>query len=235
MMRYIDISNAKGRNAEVYFSNASPKKKVIYVTADTKEKPKTIKFIKTVQATDLIIEKYGASLADALINDDPEIDLEKTGRMIGKASKILLDSKGDLAYKVKVEEEVYDPEGNLKEVREPKRSEKNITTENKGEIPLKAGKLFPKKDIYNKFIFAKKYQIHHVNGLTYDFLFDIAKELDEKQSMMMIGAGPKGNAPLVFQDGGKSYRGFLEGRVKGDTYILILHITNLEFKPISKK
>jgi len=69
-----------------------------------------------------------------------------------------------------------------------------------------------------------------VNGLTFDFLFDIASELHEKDSLMMVGAGPKGNEPLVFQDGGKTYRAFLEGRVKDKTYILLMHLTNLELK-----
>jgi len=43
----------------------------------------------------------------------------------------------------------------------------------------------------------------------------------------------KGNEPLVFQDGGKSYRCFLEGRVKENSYVLIMHLSNLEFKSIS--
>ena len=81
-------------------------------------------------------------------------------------------------------------------------------------------------------VFAKKYQLSHVNGLTFDFLFEIAKELSDKDSLMMLAAGAKSNEPLVFQDGGKSYRGFLEGRVVGKTYVLLLHITNLELKAI---
>ncbi len=34
----------------------------------------------------------------------------------------------------------------------------------------------------------------------------------------MILGGGKGNEPLIFNDGGKPYRGFLEGKVK------IIHI-----------
>ena len=69
-----------------------------------------------------------------------------------------------------------------------------------------------------------------MNGLTFDFLFDMAKSLHEKESLMMLGAGEKGNEPLVFQDGGKSYRAFLEGRVKGGSYLLLLHLSNLELR-----
>jgi hypothetical protein len=48
----------------------------------------------------------------------------------------------------------------------------------------------------------------------------------------MVGAGPKGNEPLVFQDGGRTYRAYLEGRVQGGAYLLLLHLTNLELKPL---
>jgi len=78
----------------------------------------------------------------------------------------------------------------------------------------------------------KKYQLHHINGLTYDFLFEIAKDLHETNSLVMLGGGAKGNEPLVFQDGGKSYRAFLEGRVKDNSYCLIVHLSNLELKGV---
>jgi hypothetical protein len=48
----------------------------------------------------------------------------------------------------------------------------------------------------------------------------------------MLGGGVKGNEPLVFQDGGKSYRAFLEGRVKDNSYLLLLHLSNLELKGV---
>ena len=38
----------------------------------------------------------------------------------------------------------------------------------------------------------------------------------------MILGGGKGNEPLVFHDGGKPYRGFLEGKIKDNSYCLIL-------------
>ena len=78
----------------------------------------------------------------------------------------------------------------------------------------------------------KKYQLHHVNGLTFEFLYDIAKRLEDEQSLMIVGAGKSGKDPLVFQDGGKKYRGFLEGRTQGSKYLLILHLSNLELKDI---
>ncbi len=47
---------------------------------------------------------------------------------------------------------------------------------------------------------------------------------------MLIGTGKKGVQPLIFQAGGLPYRVFLEGRINGETYTLIMHLTNLELK-----
>ena len=48
---------------------------------------------------------------------------------------------------------------------------------------------------------------------------------------MTMGGG-KGGDPLVFSDGGKPYRGFLEGRINDKSYCLILHLSNQELKTI---
>jgi hypothetical protein len=55
-----------------------------------------------------------------------------------------------------------------------------------------------------------------------------------KLAIFMLAGGVKGNEPLVFQDGGKTYRAFLEGRIRGNSYILLIHLSNLELKGISK-
>ena len=84
-------------------------------------------------------------------------------------------------------------------------------------------------------VHSAKQQIVHVNGLTYDFLYGIAKELEESQSLMLLGAGAKGNEPLVLTRGGQQYRGFLEGRTQGDKYCLLLHLSNMELKAAPKQ
>jgi hypothetical protein len=87
-----------------------------------------------------------------------------------------------------------------------------------------------KAEACRKFVFSGKVQLRHVNGLTYDFLYGMARELEAKQSLMLLGAGPKSNQPLILRRGGTPYRGFLEGRTQGDRYLLILHFSNLELK-----
>jgi len=132
-------------------------------------------------------------------------------------------------FKIQKTEAVYLPDGTLKEERTPKETVANILSQ----FPIKpVGKYLPKQEVFNKFVFSKKYQITHVNGLTFDFLFEMAKDLHDNNALMMLAGGEKGNEPLVFQDGGKTYRAFLEGRIKEKSYLLLLHLSNLELKGI---
>ena len=73
-------------------------------------------------------------------------------------------------------------------------------------------------------------QLQHTDGLTYDFLFAMAKDLEASQSLMLVGSGDKGTSPLIFQANGSPYRGFLRGQTSGKSYRLILHLSDLELK-----
>src|SRR5262249_56863421 len=101
---------------------------------------------------------------------------------------------------------VRNPDGSEKLRRPKKVLSPNVTTEQ----PLMwSGKLLPKREVFNKFVMVSKLQVLHVNGLTYDFLFDIAKELEKKDSLLVVGAGPKSNQPLVLRPRALPYRAFL--------------------------
>jgi hypothetical protein len=52
--------------------------------------------------------------------------------------------------------------------------------------------------------------------------------------MALVGSGAKGTSPLILQTNGTPYRGFLEGRVKDDAYLLVLHLSNLELKQVTQ-
>jgi hypothetical protein len=67
-----------------------------------------------------------------------------------------------------------------------------------------------------------------VDGLTYDFLFAMARELHEADSLALVGAGHQGRDPIILERNGLPYRGLLEGRVDGDRYLLVLRLTHLE-------
>ena len=178
-----------------------------------------------------LLEKYETdeALSEAIVNDDPEIDFLLTGKFITNTQKILVNSDKHPVYKVNISENIYNPDGTLKGTKPFQPKSQNIV----GDYPVSwTGKQIPIEEAYNKFIFAKKYQLTHSNGLTFDFLYNMAKELYEKKVLMLLAAGPKGNEPLVFNENGKPYRAFLEGRIEGESYLLLMHISNLELKSI---
>lgn len=231
MSRYIHIADAKGRDAEIIF-NSKPKKSTVKLVTEKGDEVQTLRVLKgaiknSFEGMSKSIGE-GEAIAQAMITSDPEIDLNLTGRFVNGSSRVYIDKDLKPVSRISKKEVVHNPDGTIKEERIPKELLANILTE----VPIKPGKLFPKKDMYNKLVFAKKYQLHHINGLTFDFLFEMAKDLHEKESIMMIGGGAKGSEPLVFQNGGKTYRAFLEGRVKDNSYVLLLHLSNLELKGI---
>ncbi len=230
--RKIHIADARKRDAEINFKGYTPKKDIIYVDKN-KEIVQSKKYIKStaLETFDELVKKYddAEGVAQAIMDDDPEINLEMTGRFMQQSSRVYANSDHKIVFNVNRTEVIYDPKGEIIEEREePKVLESNIL----GEKPINwSGKYFKKEDIYNKFVFIRKYQLKHTNGLTYDMMYAMAKDLHDQNSMMLVGSG-KGTGPLVFQDGGKPFRGFLEGRVKGEQYLLILHLSNMELKPL---
>jgi hypothetical protein len=231
MSRKIHLADSKGRDAEVVITSF-PKRPLVKTVTQSGEETRTVRVLKSSGANsyEALTQTYAddEAIAQAIINGDPEIDLQMTGRFIRGTSRVYIDRHLKPVSRIEHVERVHAPDGSVKEERTPKELLANVL----GEHPLRPGKMFPKAEIYNKLVFAKKYQIRHTNGLTFDFLFELSKQLHDQNSIMMIGGGAKGNEPLVFQDGGKSYRGFLEGRVKDASYILLLHLSNLEVKAV---
>jgi hypothetical protein len=231
-MRKINLSNEAKRDAEVAFGTTFHRPSPLYKTADG-SKCISQRSVKATLATadDTLIEKFGASLADELVKADPEIDIEVFGRKVEGIKRVYLTPKGKVAYGVSLNEHVFLPDGTEKEVRPETDTQSNIALDG---VPIRwTGKLIPRDKAMRMFMFKRSYQVQHVNGITYDFLFAMAKKLAEADAMMLLGGGPKGIEPLVMMGGGTPYRAFLEGRVDGDKYALILRLTNMELKPIN--
>ena len=230
-MRKINLSNDSKRDAEVAFGTSFHRPSPVYKTADGKRGQSERRVKATMGTTDAaLLAQYGEGLADALIANDPEVDMERFGLKVEGVKKVYITPDQKVAYGVTLNEHVYLPDGTEKEVRPESTTSANIATDG---IPIRwTGKLIPREKARRMFMFKKSYQIQHVNGLTYDFLFDMAKKLAEADSMMLVGGGPKGVEPLVMANGGTPYRAFLEGRVDGDKYALILRLTNMELKSI---
>lgn len=229
-MATINISNSKGRDAVVGAQSVLKQVKVRWLDEQGRQ-IQSSRLMKAHSAHDLAALEAKAGgrdkVAQLLIDTDADIDVEFFGSTLKETSRVFIDPDGKIVHKVKRFEVIRNPDGTERERRPKKIAQPNCAAE----TPLKwSGKLMKKKDVYNKFVFAGKRQIVHVNGLTYDFLFGMAKELEETQSLMLLGAGPKSNQPLILTRGGQQFRGFLEGRTQGDQYCLILHLSNMELK-----
>ncbi len=229
-MPQIAISNSKGRDASVVAESVRVPMRMWWI--DVEDRVATsAKILKgTIDRDyDALLQKYGTpeKVAEAIADTDPEIDLESVGRYLRETSRVYVNSERQVVYGVNQVEVVRNPDGSEKLRRPKKLPVPNVSPD---QPLLYSGKLLAKKDVFNKFVMVSKLQLVHINGLTYDFLFDIAKELEAKQSLLLLGAGPKSNLPLILRRGATAYRGFLEGRTRGNEYLLLLHLSNIELK-----
>jgi len=174
-----------------------------------------------------------AATAAQLIESDPELDLELAGRLMREATAVYLDpteAQPAIATDFKDVEVVYTPDGQEKERRPRVFRTANVDAT----APLKIVRRIPVKDCLTRFVFRGMQQVVHTDGLTFDFLYDLAKSLQQSQTMALVGAGPKGAGPLVLRDGGSPYRGFLYGEAEGAgenaRYRLLLLLSDQELK-----
>lgn len=230
-MRGIHIANAKRRDAEVAFDSRVERRAIRTVLKNGEDK-QTVKILKSTIDMDeeSLAREYGAwnDVAQAIIDGDPELDMELTGRKLTRTHRLWVDKNGAIAYRVNLYRTIFNPDGSERERKDVNKLPSNVNRE----FPLRwTGRIFRREEIVRRFVFTRSYQIRHINGATFDFLYAMAKELDENDSLVMLGGGEKGTDPVLLSRGGQPYRAFLEGRTQDDDrYILILHLTFIELK-----
>ncbi len=177
-------------------------------------------------------EEFGEDLGQKLIEADPEADIERVGYSVNGTDVVYLTSSGEVLYVApRVEEVLFNPEEEEVNRREPKDHEAN-TQDEVPVAPFKGkGKKYPKLEFLRSFVVARTLQCHHVDGLTYTWLHDWAKELADEGVVETLAAGPEMQDWLRFQRNGSKYRAFLEGRVDtGGKYKLLMHLSNMPVK-----
>ena len=229
-MPAINICNEAGRDAEVSMESVTLPLRVRWVDSQGRQ-ARNIRLLKSTLNLDIEALKKSSegieNVAQSLIDDDPDVDLEVTGSFLSMTSRVYINSENDIVHRIQQYELVKNPDGSTRERRVLERTQQNVTSE----MPLKwSGVYIKRSEVVRKFVFGNKMQLAHINGLTYDFLFNMAKDLESRDCMMLVGAGPKSNEPLILRRGNVPYRGFLEGRTRGDKYVLLLHLSNLELK-----
>lgn len=229
----LHISNSANRDATIVATSLPAKEKTTPAKAG-----KPVSFKRYVAAGegklhDALAADLKDDFAQSLIKGDPEIDMEMVGKVIEETNTVLLTEENQPLYCApEVLEIIYGPDGKEVERRTPVEVAPNVNEE----VPVKwTGKLIPRADLVRKYGIKRTMQLRHVDGVTFDFLFSMAKELDEKDSVMLLAAGEGGKGPLVLQSNGSPYRGFLEGRIEGETFLLLLHLSAMELKKPAAK
>lgn len=229
-MPNINLRDNRKRDAEVRAEHVGQTSEVRYIDANG-ETVATRKVLKATmeQSLERLIQQAGEldKVGDLIAKEDRDVDIERAGMFLSGTNRVFVNEKGEMVHNIAQTEIVRGPDGTERERRPRHRAEPNVD----GEIPISwTGRLIKKDEALRRFVFSSKLQIVHVNGLTYDFLYGMAKELAQAGSLMLLGAGKSGRDPLIFRRGMTPHRGFLEGRVDGDKYILLLHLSKLELK-----
>lgn len=230
-MRKIHLMNEAARNAQVVME---PVRKHDGPTTGLPGKKLAFKRYVATTETGLharLAQQHGDALAQALIDGDPEIDRELVGREVGETQTVFLSGGGEVLHaSPSLVEVIFGTDGKERE-RKPA---EDVPANTNDDAPIRWTKMRLKRgEVIGKFAFCRTIQLKHVDGLSYDFLHAMAKELSDKDEVARLGAGAKGRDPLIFQDNGARYQGFLEGRVDGPRYKLLLHLSNLELRTIA--
>ncbi len=228
MTNSIHITNAKGRDATVGVAPLkAPPGPRLGVPGETVV---FRRYLAAVEAGrhDTLKARFGADYAKALIDGDPEVDIEQVGKLVEHSQAVFIDSDNAVMYvEPSFIEVILSPDGSEKERRAPADTVANVNTD----VPVRwTGRKIPLKDAARRFSFRRSIQLQHVDGLTFDFLYEMAKDLEASEAVMLLGTGEKGGGPLIFQANGRPYRAFLAGRTKDKAYRLTLHLSDMELK-----
>ena len=116
-MRKINLSNEAKRDAEVAYGTTFSRRTPIYKTSDGNQGVSERSVKATMATTDeALLGEYGDGLADALINGDPEVDMERFGLKVEGLKKVYVTPGQKVAYGVTLNEHVYLPDGTMRHV-----------------------------------------------------------------------------------------------------------------------
>ena len=237
MARIFPIMDARKVDGRVAAEPAKRTGVRVHMVSTTGERTRSERLIRATDANsyDALVERFESpeGVAKALVEGDPESPLALVGSRLGNdASTVFVDPDGSVLAVAHFLEVVVGPDGEERSRKEFLDVEATVTEE--GAPMVWTGRLMAKDDVIRKMAFTRVYQLRHIDGLTYEFLFNMAKTLADAGKMLFVGTGEKGAKPLIFSTNGSPYRGFLEGRVDGTAYRLVLHLTNLEIKHIGE-
>jgi hypothetical protein len=221
----------QGKTARAVFSQLPPAKPRPHVVQKTAAGE--VSRLRVLNGINPNVNPAKLSAAD-LTGADPELCLAQAGRRLDTDLSVAYLDPGDSSPKpigeFKELDVIYDATGQEKERRPHLVRVPNLNTIH----PIKIVRRLPMAEALTQFVFRASYQLAHEDGLTHDFLFQIARDLHEKQELALLGAGAKGNQPLVVREGGSPFRAFLYGEVgaggQAAEYKLLVLLSDQELK-----
>jgi hypothetical protein len=178
------------------------------------------------------INKNLVSSFAELRSGDPELNLALAGTPIGsdETSPAYYDPSSDAPRQIGdfTETEIVYDANDVEKLRRPRtRRKPNLNDAH----PIKVTKRIPLVEALTSFAPKQTLQVVHVDGLSFEFLRDFAADLAAKQEVAMLGAGAKGNQPIVLRNAGTPYRGFLvSAAATTDSYQLLMVLSDQELK-----
>ena len=169
-------------------------------------------------------------LFDRLRKEDPEIDIETAGKRLTRTNRIIVSSDLKPIYTYKEWDVIIRPDGTRQE-----RPHAALHPNADEDIPVKiTDKLIDPIEIATKYVISRSFFLSHTDGVSYKFLYEIAKKLANAGKFARLQPYDpitKKPAPLVLQERAKPFPGvFLEGRIRGEEYCLILHLSAQELR-----
>jgi hypothetical protein len=229
--RRIWLADHRGRNAVVALVSRQRNGETQY--ADAHGSP--VRFCRVVKGTEAtgwerLRAQHGDPelIARALLTGDPEVDVETVGRQVGPCDRVYIDGQGKPLYSARPVEVLYDSDGSETARRDPVEVPANLVPD---APPFWSGKLLSRDEAVRRYAFTRAWQVRHTTALEYDFLFGLAAYLEQQNSLALVGSGPRGTGPLITERNATPMKGFLEGRTRGDRYLLVLHLAAFELRP----
>lgn len=221
-MNIIHLCTDDGRNARVPLLR--PRRLVTRTMKVTEHGEEVVS--KSVHRGNARVDVAGLT-AQALVGGDPEIDLANLGRIIPESTRAYRRPGAEaLEGNFQVIVTTYAADGTERDraLHTPRSANINEA------IPVRLGKRIPVSELFRRFVFHNQLHVGHEDGLQHEFLLALARRLEAAGEAAMLGAGPKGNQPLVLQTGGVPTRAFLMGDTDGDRYRLRVLLTRQELK-----
>lgn len=237
----IHISNAKNIDSTVQAFPRRDKTETVRKSPEGKKVNNVSVALYTNEHSFIDRIKHDEDLRQTILQSEEDIDLEIIGKTIGNTTSLLLTIDNTLCYNFTEYEIKKDREGNVIpcnecgeiycEHRIKRQTESNVNEE----APIRWIKpiMIDKLEAIKRYSFEKSYIIRHNDGASYEYLYEMARQLHEaNQMVLMAPIEEKKPQKVVLRNRGKPFYAFLEGRVNEDnkTYLLILHRTTFSLK-----